>query len=311
MAQGDVHFFDDTAERMMKGEYPRLMVYKLSILLVDNSRVATIEDTGIMIEEFTSARSADAPGVQVSYTEGGNLVVTWVPAGDLRRELAIYVGKNAESTTIQVYIDKPFYPRTPGLKNVYQAILFDRDSGACFGFVDLTSDGTTPFNLDWEPLRIHFTGTSTRGFLFETEISEAGTLLSLSSACNQMLFDAPFSYTSDPLIVYVGWGVTSITRNGPTPFKRPWTDLPPQKNVGYSLTRSGAVVTFNVNNLRWLQNIDYDHLTINAFYMRKVFDSNRSHDICTDWLSWGNLENADQTYTFNSKGVFTCELVRP
>ena len=310
MAQGDVHFFDDTAERMMKGEYPRLMVSKLSILLVDNSRAATINDTGVMIEEFTSARSADAPAAQVTYIENNAMNYTWVPGGDLRRELNVFV-ESAEYTTVQVYIDKPLYPRTPGLTNVYQAILFDKDSGACFGFVDLTSDGSTPFNLDWEPLRIHFTGTSDRGLLFQTEISETGTLRSLNGACKQLLFSAPFSYASDPLIVYVGWGVTSITRNGPTPFKRPWTDLPPQKNAGYSLTRSGAVVTFDVNNLRWSQNIDYDHLTINAFYMRKVFDSNRSHDICADWLSWGNLENADQTYTFDSRGVYTCELVRP
>lgn len=308
MAQGDVHFFDDSAERLMKGEFPRMQVYKLSILLVDNSRVATVDDTGVMIEEFTSARSADAPAAQVTYVENGAMNYTWVPAGDLRRELNVFVGENSEGTTIQVYIDKPLYPRTPGLKNVYQAILFDKDTGACFGFVDLTSDGTTPFNLDWEPLRIHFTGTSPRGLLFETEISEAGTLLTRRGVCSQMLFAAPFSYTSDPLIVYLGWATTSIDRNGAHPFKIPWHDTPPQKNVGYSLTRSGAVITFDVSNLRWEQTIDNN--PIKAFMMRKVFDSTRSHDICADWLNW-NLDLAAGNYTFNSKGVFTCELVRP
>lgn len=309
MSQGDFHFFDDTAERILKGDYPNFP-NSLEILLIDNTKLAAIDDTGTFIGDYTSARAADAPE-QKSVIIGQGASSGWIPAGDLRKTLGVYAQESVDHLTVKYAIQRPSWIRIPGMNNVYQAILFDAVTEACFGFVDLTiDDGLTPFNLDWEPMWIQFGEESigSYGLLFETELSEVGSLTTFNSVIKWLLQLHPFAPSSFGTRIYVSYGTPVPSRTRATGFKKPYNDTPPSKIIGSSLSRNGTVVKFDAGDLYWGTGGGSD--LIEFFIMHIEYGESKATELVFDSLSW-DLGVAPGTYAFDSRGVFTCEIVRP
>jgi len=96
-----------------------------------------------------------------------------VPAGDQRIKFDLARLLYDETLEVATFKDSSYvvWNRIPGMKNVYQALVFDSvpEDNPCICFVDMTEDGgTTPFNLSKTPVKIKWE-SSPLGTIFTGE----------------------------------------------------------------------------------------------------------------------------------------------
>jgi len=202
MSQGDISIFNSTPARLADGRMS-LESAGLYVVLIDNTKVAKVTDSNPVLADYTTARAADEPGndgfgvLRISnfkqkkdgygnllfYPNGQKIMVfshyTYeegvynVPAGDQRIRLDLARVYYDETLEVAVFNDRSYvtWNRIPGMKNVYQALVFDSvpEDNPCICFVDMTEDsGATPFDLSKTPVKIKW-GLSPSGFIFTGE----------------------------------------------------------------------------------------------------------------------------------------------
>jgi len=135
MAQGDVSLFYHTARSVLMGGIDLLGGNPMVQLITNEKDLARVSDESPVLADYSAAAVSPTGLVNTTFIEAS--------------------GKAPFKS------DSVTFPATPGVNNVYQALLYiGEDPYRAFGFIDLTTDGgETPVDLSTTSLTIPF-GTS-------------------------------------------------------------------------------------------------------------------------------------------------------